>query len=144
MAKRYYTSLPSGYAVCQHADCPMAETCLHQLAYPQLLQTETYLRLLNPERCTKSETCEFYRDNKPVIYARGFTNFQQKMFPQQYSAFMQKCISHWSRNPYFERRRGDRPMPPSEQEFILNTLREVGVTEEMQFDSTEENINWDD
>ena len=144
MPKKTYTSLPTGYPVCEHSDCPCAATCLHQIAYAALIETEDYLHLLNPTRCSKDESCRFYRNNTPVIYARGFTNFQKQMYPDQYQQFMLKCISHWSRNPYFERRRGARPLPPNEQEFILQTLKEVGVTQEMKFDKYEENINWYD
>ena len=35
MPKKIYTSLPSNYTVCEHSDCPMAATCLHQLAYTE-------------------------------------------------------------------------------------------------------------
>lgn len=37
-----------------------------------------------------------------------------------------------------------RLIPISEQEFILKVLKIVGVTEEMQFDSYEQAINWYD
>lgn len=144
MPKKQYTSLPPGYAVCQHSDCKMAKTCLHQMAYDKLMQTETYLNLINPGKCSKDEHCGFYRDSKPVLYARGFTNFQKRMFPDQYQEFMRLLIGRFSRNPYFERRRGETALPPKEQEIVLNALKQVGVTEEMEFDSYEENINWYD
>ena len=76
MTKRTYTSLPTDYAVCIHVDCSLAATCLHQLAYPTLLGSKTFLRLINPNHCTKDDKCKFYRDSKPVVYARGLTNFQ--------------------------------------------------------------------
>ena len=142
MPKKEYTSLPINYPVCEHSSCPKAATCLHQVAYSMMLeQNAEYLRLINPSRCSKNESCIYYRDSKPVNYARGFTNFQKRMFPDQYSRFMSICINHWSRNPYFERRRGERSLPPDEQVFILNALKTVGVTEDMKFDSYEENIN---
>lgn len=122
----------------------MSATCLHQTAYSTLIEHEEYLQLINPTRCSQNESCAYYRDSKPVTYARGFTNFQKRMFPGQYSRFMSICINHWSRNPYFERRRGDRSLPPDEQAFILNALKKAGVTEDMKFDSYEENINWYD
>ena len=144
MPKKEYTSLPNDYPVCEHSSCPMAATCLHQIAYFTLMEHEEYLQLINPSRCSKNESCIYYRDSKPVTYARGFTNFQKRMFPDQYSRFMSICINHSSRNPYFERRRGDRYLPPDEQVFILNALKTVGVTEDMKFDSYEQNINWYD
>ena len=57
---------------------------------------------------------------------------------------MRLLIAHFGRNPYFERRRGAYPLPPKEQEVILKALRQAGVTEELRFDSYEENINWND
>ena len=57
---------------------------------------------------------------------------------------MEICVGEWGRNPYFERRRAARLIPISEQKFILKVLKIVGVTEEMQFDSYEQAINWYD
>lgn len=89
MPKKFYTSLPSGYAVCQHSDCPKAKTCLHQIAYPVLLE-----KIL---------------------------------------------ISKFGRNAYYERRRGDTALTPKDQRIVLDALKKVGVTEEMKFESYEEN-----
>lgn len=75
MPNKAYTTLLSNYTVCEHSDCPMSATCLHQLAYTELLKTETYLRLLNPTQCVKDETCKFYCDNTSGTYTRGGTNF---------------------------------------------------------------------
>ena len=55
-----------------------------------------------------------------------------------------KCLSHFGRNPYFERRRGEFPLSPKEQRIVLNALRRVGVTEELRFDHYEESVNWYD
>lgn len=144
MSKEVKNNIPDYYAVCQHADCPLSATCLHQIAYAPLQEKEEYLRLINPARCTKDESCPYYRSNQPVVYACGFTNFQKKMYPAQYQQFMRICVEEFSRNPYFERRRGVRLLPPHEQQFVLNALKEAGVTEEMQFDSYEQCINWFD
>lgn len=144
MPKNTHTEFPLGYPVCQFADCPVASSCLHNLAYAPLKQKETYLRLINPDKCAKSETCTFYRSDKPITYARGFTNFQKRMFPEQYQHFMSICVKRFGRNPYYERRRGDYGIPPSEQNFILDALKQSGVTEEMQFDGYSLQINWYD
>ncbi|MBR4644536.1 MAG: hypothetical protein IKO73_05195 [Bacteroidaceae bacterium] len=144
MPKKTYRELPTDYRVCLHTNCPMAATCLHQIAYSQLLKKETILRLINPEMCSKDKECTFYRDSKPVTYAFGFTNFQKKMFPAQYETFMYTLIGKFGRNAYFERRRGESPLSPKEQEIILEALGKAGVTEKMPFDKYEEIINWYD
>lgn len=142
MPKKEYTSLPKDYPVCEHSSCPLAATCLHQTAYSTLLEHADYLRLINPTRCCKNEACTYYRDKKPVIFARGFTNFQKRMFPQQYDQFMTTLILHFGRNQYFKRRRGDILLPPEEQEVIRLMLEKVGADSKMDFDKYEEHINW--
>ena len=142
MPKKEYTSLPKDYPVCEHSSCPLAATCLHQTAYSTLLEHADYLRLINPTRCCKNEACTYYRDKKPVIFARGFTNFQKRMYPQQYDQFMTTRILHFGRNQYFKRRRGDILLPPEEQEVIRLMLEKVGADSKMDFDKYEEHINW--
>ena len=142
MPMKEYTSLPKDYPVCEHSSCPMAATCLHQTAYSTLMEHSEYLRLINPSRCSKNESCIYYRDSKPVTYARGFTNFQKRMYPQQYDKFMTTLILHFGRNQYFKRRRGDILIPPEEQEVIRLMLEKVGADSKMDFDKYEEHINW--
>lgn len=142
MPKKEYTSLPKDYPICEHSSCPMAATCLHQTAYSTLMEHAEYLRLINPTRCSKDEACTYYRDKKPVIFARRFTNFQKCMYPQQYDQFMTTLILHFGRNQYFKRRRGDILLPPEEQEVIRLMLEKVGADSKMDFDKYEEHINW--
>lgn len=144
MPRRNYTTLPADYAVCLHQDCPMAATCLHRIALSELQQTESFLTLINPRMCTKGEDCKFYRDSKPAMYARGFTGFQKKMFPQQYQSFMRMLIGKFGRNVYFAYRRGELPLSPKLQETILTALQSVGITENLPFDRYEEQINYCD
>lgn len=122
----------------------MAATCLHYIAYTMMMkQNEEYLQLINPARCSKDESCIYYRDKKPVIFARGFTNFQKRMYPQQYDQFMTTLCFHFGRNQYFKLRRGDILLPPEEQEVIRQMLEKVGADSKMEFDNYEEHINWD-
>ena len=121
----------------------MAATCLHHIAYTMMLeQNEEYLRLINPTRCSKDKTFTYYHDKKQVIFARGFTNFQKHMFPQQYDQFMTTLCFHFGRNQYFKRRRGDILISPEEQEEIRHMLEKVGADSKMEFDNYEEHINW--
>lgn len=142
MPKKLYKEAPKEYAICWHSDCPRAATCLHQLACQPLMEEQAILRLINPNHCTKDEHCPYYRDSSPVTYARGFTNMQKRMFPDQYQTFMSILMKRFGRTPYFERRRGEIAMPPKEQEIVLRALRQAGVTEDLKFDQYEENVNW--
>lgn len=70
--------------------------------------------------------------------------FSATHVPRSVQTFHGDLRRRMGRNPYFERRRGARLIPISEQKFILKVLKIVGVTEEMQFDSYEQAINWYD
>lgn len=144
MPKKFYTSLPAGYPVCEHRTCPKASSCLHQTAYSAMLKKDDYLTLLNPSRCSRDASCRFYRDNEPVSYARGFTGMQKRMLPGQYKTFMFILIGEFGRNAYFERRRGETALSPQEQSVVLEALRQAGISEELKFDKYEECFNWYD
>ena len=64
------------------------------------------------------------------------------MFPEQYDCFSTILIRKFGRNAYYERRRGDTALTPKEQQIVQDALKKVGVTDEMKFESYEENTNW--
>lgn len=142
--KNPYKEAPANFSVCVHTDCTCGSTCLRQLAYPVLLEREAFLHLANPTRCTKDHSCPYYRDAAPVTYMRGFTQMKKRMYPEQYQMFMNFLIARFGRNPYFERRRGDRKLSLQEQEIIRKALKQAGVTENLDFDLKEEGFNWFD
>ena len=144
MPKRNYSTLPADYPVCILEDCPMAATCLRQTAFSDLRESETFLRLINPRKCQKSSECKFYRDASPVRYARGFTGFQKRMYPQQYQTFMRTLIMEFGRTNYFELRSGRLSLSPKEQQAVLAALHKAGITEDLPFDHYEEHINYCD
>ena len=139
---KIYKDIPENYPLCIHADCRMADSCLCQLAYRRHDELGTFLRLINPAKCSKGTDCPYYVNNQPVRFAKGFVNFKKRMYPDQYDRFMTLLICHFGRNQYFKRRRGDIVLPPEEQEVIRYTLEKVGVTQPMEFDDYIEAINW--
>jgi hypothetical protein len=120
----------------------MAKTCLRQLAFCRCKEMGTYLNLINPTLCTKEDSCPHYAGSQPVRFAKGFTNFQKRMFPQQYAKFMTLLICHFGRNQYFKRRRGDILLPPDEQAIIQKALQKSGVESPLEFDQYIEATHW--
>lgn len=144
MPKKDHLTLAVNYPVCELADCPCASRCLHQIAYAELMKTCATLILLNPTRCVKDSTCPHFRNAEPVTYARGFASMQKKMFPEQYATFRHYCMARFGRNGYFMRRRGELALPPKEQETVRQALLKAGVTDNLPFDSYEQQPNWVD
>ena len=139
---KIYKDIPSGYPLCLHGDCPMAASCLRQLAYRRHEELGTFLNLINPSQCSQRADCPYYVSNQPVRFAKGFVNIQKLMYPEQYAKFMTLLICHFGRNQYFKRRRGEIVLPPEEQEVIQMALEKVGVTQPMEFDEYITAINW--
>ncbi len=144
MAHFEYDDIPFDYAACMSVDCPMADRCLHQLVFALQMEKQTYLRVISPKCCTKDEQCKHFMTSEPTKFARGFTNFQEKMLPKQYKAFMKQLIREFGRNSYFKRRSGEKALPPKEQKMIMDVLHDVGIKDAFEFDSYEEAINWYD
>ena len=112
---KIYKDIPSGYPLCLHGDCPVAASCLRQLAYRRHEELGTFLNLINPSKCSQQADCPYYVSNQPVRFAKGFVNIQKLMYPEQYAKFMTLLICHFGRNQYFKRRRGEIVLPPEEQ-----------------------------
>ena len=142
MPKKLYEDVPDGYTVCFHGDCPLAEDCLHRLAYHVLIRQSDILRVVNPNHCVKDHGCPYFRSATPVRCACGFTAMQQNMLPGQYRTFMAILVERFGRNSYYERRRGDILLSPQEQDVVQGALREAGVQETLDFDRYEEKVCW--
>jgi hypothetical protein len=138
-----YSDVPYNYALCISSTCPQASSCLRALAWKALPGTEQTAYILNPVCVAEGEECTHYRDSKPVRYAVGFTKMQKMMFPQQYERFSNQLKGKFGRNPYFERRNGQHPMPPEEQQLIRQTLEQVGVSASLEFDAYKDAVLWE-
>ncbi len=136
------TAIPHNYEACLTNNCPQREHCLRAWVWDNRKSSVQRYVVLNPDLTTSDGHCSFYCDDQPQRYALGFTNFQRRLFPDQYKQFMSACITRFGRNPYFMRRRGDTPMSPSEQAFIRSVLKQIGAPEDIDFDGFEERINW--
>ena len=139
---KIYKDIPADYTLCLQDACPMADSCLRQLAYRRHEELGTFLNLINPSKCSQRADCPYYVSNQPVRFAKGFVNIQKLMYPEQYAKFMTLLICHFGRNQYFKRRRGEIVLPPEEQEVIQMALEKVGVTQPMEFDEYITAINW--
>ena len=143
MSKINYDEVPGCYLHCIKADCKMANHCLRQLAMQNLPSNLTAVTILNPQLTQTGEGCEYYRDDKPQVYGKGFKNMQKKMLPDEYCTFMYRLQGKFGRNPYFERRKGAQLCSPSDIKQVEDALKAIGH-EELKFDAYVEKLNWND
>lgn len=138
-----YNQVPHNFALCLHAECPMATTCLRRMVWSAVPEGEEYLTILNPSGIVPSAGCRYYRPAQKEVYARGFRGMQARMLPAQYAKFSDKLTRYFSRNCYYERRRGDRLCSPKEIAYIREVLAEIGLSA-LEFDAYEERHNFCD
>lgn len=135
--------IPKTFSLCIHAQCPMADRCLRRVAWDTLVESEECVTIISPLRALQGEGCRYFRSAQRVTYARGFRGMQSQMLPAQYMAFSQRLISHFSRNSYYERRRGDRLCSPADIAFIREVLSSIGLSH-LEFDAYEVHYNFVD
>ena len=69
MNKISFKEVPEGYTICIKANCPLANSCLRQLAMQVLTRQNKIVRIVNPLLTQPSEQCEFFRSDEPQVYA---------------------------------------------------------------------------
>ncbi len=138
MDRKTLRNLPSNYAVCILADCPMASQCLRHVAFDEMAERNDFMRVISPCVCSKNEKCKHYRSAQPLTFALGFTNMQKRMYPDQYKRFVNLLMQDHGRTTFYKKRKGTKPLHPKEQAKILSILRRIGITEELKFDRYEE------
>ena len=135
--------VPKTFSLCIHAQCPMADRCLRRMVWSAVADSEEQFSIISPSCALPSEDCRYFRSTERATYARGFRGMQAQMLPAQYMAFSQRLIGHFSRNCYYERRRGERLCSPRDIVYIREVLAELGL-DYLEFDANEEHYNFID
>lgn len=135
--------VPKTFALCIHEQCPLAERCLRRMAWSAVVDGEEQFSIISPSYAVPDEECHYFRSADRAVYARGFRGMQARMLPAQYVAFSQRLIGHFSRNCYYERRRGDRLCSPKDIAYIREVLVELNLGH-LEFDAYEEHYNFID
>lgn len=116
-----------GFALCTMQECALKDKCERAKGFLTLEETDKTFMCVNPVLATGKEDCPMARVAKPTKLAYGFINLLD-MLPKKISDLLaEKLRFDYGRNPYYERRRGDRALYPEEQEMIINYLKNNGV-----------------
>lgn len=150
----YLRDIPQHYTYCFAGKdlCPKASTCLRAIAAQIVTESkeepEKVIRIINHiyvQRLPQPDSCRFYRDSKPVRYAKGMTQLfedlplkQSRLVRQQ----VMRCFSCVSL--FYQSRKGIRLISPQEQQNIRNVFRSARVQGEPKFDGYEYSLAWDE
>ena len=133
----------ASYLVCFIDRCPLHRQCLRwlvgQYVRPSLLAYKS-VNPRNPEHGGKQ--CTMFRKNERVVMKRGFTNMYHDMPGHTESLVRNYLIMKWGRKHYFEMRKGDRLITPSQQRDVAKACKKFGWTGPIVFDGEQEDWEW--
>ncbi|MDR0657500.1 MAG: DUF6078 family protein [Mediterranea sp.] len=140
-----FSQVPYGFVACASAGCAKASTCLRHIALEHAPLTSPYMPTLTPAFLkAMKEECTYYRSDVKVRYARGFTGIIGHLTVTGFRAFKARLIGRYGRKYYFMYRKGDRPIKPADQQYIIHTAQAFGLQLDDYFDAYFEDYLWED
>lgn len=89
------------------------------------------------------EKCDYFCSNEKVRYAKGFMCTINALTVRVANTFRYRMIGYLGRKNYYLKRSGKLALTPAEQQWIINTAKELGVIQSEYFDSYIVEYNWD-
>ncbi|MBR5803135.1 MAG: hypothetical protein IKY31_02155 [Bacteroidaceae bacterium] len=133
-------TIPYQYKLCIASECPMASTCLRQVAFK--LANELALNIFNPRALDTSGGCKHYVKSEKVLYAKGFKGVMDKLPFKVHDRAATYLMAAFSERTYYRIRKGERLLSPDEQIIVRNIITRVGYTEPWEFDAYVEDFLW--
>ena len=97
----------------------------------------------NYESKPYKEKCDYFCSNEKVRYAKGFMCTINALTVRVANTFRYRMIGYLGRKNYYLKRSGKLALTPAEQQWIINTAKELGVIQSEYFDSYIVEYNWD-
>lgn len=73
----------------------------------------------------------------------GFINILDSLPYKQMQEVSKYLISHFGQSTYYRARKGTRPLLPTEQQFVLETLKRFKADSCQEFDAYYEDYDWE-
>ena len=133
-----------------HSECalpkirPQASTCLRQIALKHAPANKVFAANYEskPYKGHKRK-CDYFCSNEKVRYAKGFMCTINALTVRVANTFRYRMIGYLGRKNYYLKRSGKLALTPAEQQWIINTAKELGVIQSEYFDSYIVEYNWD-
>lgn len=138
-----YTKVPYFFGYCAIGTCPKRETCLRFLAWKYTPAEQPFLSLMDARYLeARGNHCQHYLPNTPVKYARGFLKLTKILPVAIADSFRRRMIAHFGRKVYYQIRKGERLIHPTEQQFIVELVERLGVEVADCFDAYQSDYDW--
>ena len=118
-----FANVPSRYSLCLNRQCPNAATCLRQIAEVSAPDDVECWTIISPKRLA--------------------INILDSLPYKQMQEVSKYLISHFGQSTYYRARKGTRPLLPTEQQFVLETLKRCKADSCQEFDAYYEDYDWE-
>ena len=71
--------------------------------------------------------CKYYCSNKKVRYAKGFIHTAEAISVGQSGTFRYRLIGLWGIRRYYQKRKGETLLSPTEQQQVIAIARNLGL-----------------
>jgi hypothetical protein len=138
-----YEEVPHDFGHCAIESCSHGDTCLRRIAYNHAPSNHVFLKLLSP-RVVKvaSGKCKYYCSNEKLRYAKGFMGTLGALPVRFSGTFRNRLIGSWGIRKYYQRRKGEILIDPTEQLELIALAKKLGVHLDEYFDGYVETYNW--
>ena len=136
-----FGKMPEHYLLCYNTSCKLAENCLHRLGAVYGNPKDVIVKAVNPKNYN-GVSCKYYRPKKTVKMAYGMLHCYDKVLSKDIANLRSDIIQHFGNGSYYERRNGNHPITPEEQQFICKQFQKYGYPEGTVFDQYVDEIDW--
>lgn len=131
------------YQVCYSTTCPIREHCLHSILRNYTPDDRVYIFSVNLNNPTMQRSdCPLFRKDEPVRMPIGLSTIYYNMPSRIERAIKHHLINVYSRKRYYEYHNGTRPMTPDVEQYVRDTIKRYGWTEEPNFSGYVEEYLW--
>ena len=127
-----YSKIPSNYGLCA-ANCPRGDTCLRRIAYDRIPANVVFPPTLHLKAIeAMAGKCKYYRSNEKVRYAKGTAG---ALAVSVSGTFRCRLIGSWGVRRYYQKRKGETLLSPTEQQQVIAIARNLGLQRAEYFDA---------
>lgn len=125
---------------CPLADCPKKDECARHSFYLKALAESDSFSVLNTTRFQSGpDGCEHFIVPVHERHAYGFRRLYSTI-PVGNARYMNWGVCFGSDSTYYRTKRGERPLTPAQQQFILQQVQKAGGNPTVGFDRYEDVI----
>ena len=135
--------MPSTFGMCNIEECPEATNCLRQTAFKVHKGEHPFISVLSKKWIENQNwKCKIFLSNKKQRLPRGFIRTIKLIPTGKFASFRMSAIMKLGYRRYYQARKGEVVLTPTEAKYIVDLAKKCGVNQEDYFDAYEETYLW--